>query len=117
MILHPKDTTEILIDFSGALTLSATRKEFSRLRRFIASQHQLIGPAATAGAGFPSHISANGSDLPFLFLHDQMASLLAHLHKSVPGHDLADFSTGQKAQLGHLAASPRAWSASTASSA
>jgi hypothetical protein len=39
------------------------------LRRFIASQHQLIGPAATAGAGFPSHISANGSDLPFMFLH------------------------------------------------
>ena len=72
--LHPQDAAEVLVDFSGALTLRASRKEFSNLRPLIASQHQLIRSAAAAGAGFAAYISANGPDSAFLFLHADISS-------------------------------------------
>ena len=69
VLLHPQNTAQILIDFPRSMALTTAGEEFSCLRYFVCSEHQLIGPASAAGAGLAAYISANGTDFSFLFLH------------------------------------------------
>lgn len=97
--LHPQDAAEVLVDFSRALALSASRKEFSNLRPLITSQYQLIRSAAAAGAGFAAYISANGPDSAFLFLHADISSGESD-HRSRPEVHLVGYRRGLKYRRG-----------------
>lgn len=69
LLLHPQNAAQILIDSPRSMALTTAGKEFSCLRQFVGSEHQLVGSASAAGAGLAAHISANSPDFPFLFLH------------------------------------------------
>ena len=67
--LHPKNTPEVLVNFSRAMALGAARKELSHVGLLYASKDELIAPAAAAGACLSMHISANRSDFSLLLEH------------------------------------------------
>jgi hypothetical protein len=67
--LHPEDAPQVLVDFPRAMTLGASHKELSHMGLLYGAKHELITLAATAGAGFSMHISANRPDFPLSLEH------------------------------------------------
>lgn len=67
--LHPEDPSEIVVDFSWALTVRAACEEAACVRLCASTKHELVGMTSAAGAGFAPKLPANSSDLAHLFVH------------------------------------------------
>lgn len=67
--LHPEDLPEIVVDSSRALTVRAAREETACVGLRVSTKHELVGMASAARAGVAPKLSANGSDLAYLFMY------------------------------------------------